>query len=138
MAARKVVSSEFASCWAKYMIDGKGTTFNKASSEILQKIQKGGADVLTRAVLKNYTSSAPTEVGTPTDSAQTIPASDVKVALGCLNAIRSLQNAAEEEDKVKLPLTWEQLEVFGGNNVAKGKVRACTSIILLISQHNFF
>ena len=46
--------------------------------------------------------------------------------------------AAEEEDKVKLPLTWEQLEVFGGNNVAKGKVRACTSIILLISQHNFF
>ena len=121
MAARKVVSSEFASCWAKYMIDGKGTTFNKASSEILQKIQKGGADVLTRAVLKNYTSSAPTEVGTPTDSAQTIPASDVKVALGCLNAIRSLQNAAEEEDNT--PLRWVLLGADTIGQDLNGRIR---------------
>jgi len=125
------------------MVDGKGTTFNKASSEILQKIQKGGADVITRAVLKNYASSVPTDSDVPSNAPLATPASDVKVALGCLNAIRSLQSSAEEDDSS--PLRWVLLgadtigqDLNGRARSAEEEVRTIQSIARIGHLFSYF
>ena len=86
------IAADFTKCWAKYMADGKGEAFIKTSSAILSQTQKKDGASIAQSVLSSFI--------VPENSGGDLKVNEyngtkvkpnVKVVLGCLSAIRSLQ-----------------------------------------------
>jgi len=87
------VAADFTKCWAKYMLDGKGEAFIKASSAILSQAQKKDGSSIAQSVLSSFIvpeSSGGAELSMYEHKGTKVEP-NVKVVLGCLSAIRSLQ-----------------------------------------------
>eukprot|EP01032_Pedospumella_encystans_P020136 gene20136-22884_t len=88
------IAADFTKCWAKYMADGKGDAFIKASSVILSQTQKKDGATIAQSVLSSFivpeNSSGGGELKVNEHNGIKVEP-NVKVVLGCLSAIRSLQ-----------------------------------------------
>eukprot|EP01032_Pedospumella_encystans_P021435 gene21435-24314_t len=88
------IAADFTKCWTKYMADGKGDAFIKASSAILSQAQKNDGASIARSVLSSFivpeNSSGGGELKVNEHNGIKVEP-NVKVVLGCLSAIRSLQ-----------------------------------------------
>lgn len=92
----QAIAADFTNCWTRFMVDGKGEAFIKASSEILSKVEKGEGSYIAQSVLSDFIvpssfSDSPAGVLNLYEYNGTKVEPNIKVVLGCLTAIRSLQ-----------------------------------------------